>query len=87
MSYEKVTDADNSITCDDCWEVFEATWYTDGTRAICEDCHDSLPENKVCSTCKKTGKDASGNYPSNYTSIHTQHPTCVDWDDVRKYGR
>lgn len=44
-------------------------------------------EHRVCDYCQKTGKDLSGNYPDEYISYKVVHPSCIDWDDVRKYGR
>lgn len=42
-------------------------------------------EDRDCESCGKSGKDEAGRYPSNFDGIRIQHPTCVDWDDVRKY--
>jgi hypothetical protein len=44
-------------------------------------------EQRICHSCHKTGKDTQGTYPSFYVQPWYQHADCVDWDDVRKYGK
>lgn len=54
---------------------------------IPENNRDLPEEERVCESCRMTGKDEEGKYPSNFVYGNIQHPTCVDWDNVGKYGR
>lgn len=64
-----------------------ATAVRDKHRAE-DEANANLPEEeRICHSCHKSGKDSKGHYPSFFVQPWYQHSTCVDWDDVRKYGR
>lgn len=41
-------------------------------------------EHKVCDVCGITGKDEHGDYSGLFVYGKVQHPSHIDWDDVRK---
>lgn len=44
-----------------------------------------LPEHlRICEVCDKQGVDAEGKYPGLYRGYVAEHPSCVDWRDVKK---
>lgn len=69
------------------WDNFYSTWDYQPHHLDCLHNSDKPDEYRVCDTCHKTGKDDTNTYPSPYVQGYIQHAGCVDWDDIRKYGR
>lgn len=71
-------------------EIYETRWGKRSANvfgAFHAACLDNihLPEHmRVCNVCHKQGKDISGNYPGLYRNHVAEHPTCVDWQDIKK---
>lgn len=71
-------------------EVYESRWgdrYTNAFGVFHTACLSNihLPEHlRVCDVCHKQGADVSGKYPGLYRGYVAEHPTCVDWQDMKK---
>lgn len=77
----------NTPTSDGVYHPY-GEWRTFSPHHIaCLDNADKPEEHRVCDECHKTGKDLTGNYPDAYLQYQIVHPYCIDWDNVRKYGR
>lgn len=67
------------------WDELEPkVWRMFVYHVDCLDNHEKPEEFQTCDVCGIVGKDANGDYSGQFVQGKIQHPSHVDWSDVRK---